>query len=75
MLIKTLSEAACKADFTMAAPQPASETARREPLAAKTEIASMDSQHSSMMCIGTWQAVIVAFSMISGRLGSSLGMP
>ena len=59
----------------MTAPQPASDTARRLPFAAKTAMASMDSQHSSMMCIGTLQAVTVASSSTAARLGSSFGMP
>ena len=47
----------------------------RLPFSAKTLMASRDSQHSSMIFTGTWQATMVASSRTLSRLGSSLGMP
>src|SRR5574344_320623 len=75
VLMNTLREAACNAALQHTAAQPASDTARRLPLAAKTEIYSMAWQLSSIMCMGTAQAVMVAASRMVSRLGSSLGMP
>ena len=75
VLMKTFREAAWRAALQHTAPQPASETASREPLAANTATQSMASQHSSMMCMGVEQAMMVASSRILSRLGSSLGMP
>ena len=73
--MNTLRLAAWRAALTHTAPQPASLTARRLPFSAKTLMASRESQHSSMIFTGTWQATMVASSRILSRLGSSLGMP
>ena len=75
VLMNTFRDAACRAALQQTAPQPASETARRLPLAAKTAIASIASQHSSMIFMGVEQAMMVASSITVSRVGSSLGMP
>ncbi len=62
--MNTFRDAACRAALQHTAPQPASETASREPLSAKTLMQSMAWQHSSMMCMGVEQAMMVASSMI-----------
>ena len=75
VLMNTFRLAACRAALQHTAPQPASDTARREPFSANTAMASMASQHSSMMCMGVEQAMMVASSITLSRLGSSFGMP
>ena len=75
VLMKTFREAACRAALQQTAPQPASETARRLPLAANTAMYSMAWQHSSMIFMGVEQAMMVASSITASRVGSSLGMP
>ena len=57
------------------APQPASETASREPLAANSSMMSMASPQARMMSMGTEQATLRAFSMTWALVGSSLGIP
>ena len=57
------------------APQPASETARREPFSANSPMMPMASAQARMISMGTPQAVFRASSMILSRSGSSLGIP
>ena len=57
------------------APQPASETASREPLAANSSMMSTASAQARRMSMGTLQAVRRALSMTASRSGSSLGIP